>query len=465
MQRFGRDNEALRWFDPRVRWWLQGGALLLLWGISLMGGCVEPKKPSVCGDCAADQRCDQRTKKCISLLCSPCQRSIECNNDEYCNDKGCCQRYEEGQRPEATTPEVQEAHAEPPIDASENPAESSPEPLPESTQEPVAEAPTEPTCANPPCVCPDTPCQSGLCCNNQGACVACGNRTPCQPCLDSAECGPGNRCFAVGGKQVCVLGCPDDKCPQKFQCLDLGAGTGKLCIPEADCVAQPLCTGVSCTGSDKCCEDTGRCQPCCENTDCPVGRICKKQGLSNLCEATPNGCPQACANNEVCDQQKRLCVPDCRGAGCKNANEQCDGVTGLCNRKDCRSNFNCTPPDVCNPTTGECDKPPPDCRQAGAVPCATPACCNKTNGKCETGCQACGCPSGQTCDSVTNACKTAVCKRKAKCTSDSQCCGGKCIDTGFLGLGERRCTCLLSSQCESPATCAEDIWSLQFVCK
>ncbi|MCB9639231.1 MAG: hypothetical protein H6728_08020 [Myxococcales bacterium] len=466
MQRFSKENGRLSTQPKRNRWFFRGIALLMLWGISFVGGCTDPKKPSVCGDCAEDERCDTRTKKCIPLLCSPCQQSVECNNNEFCNDKGCCQQYEEGQRPEPIVPEKQEISIEP---ISEPSSEGNIELLPDGVQpedagENIPEPISEPTCANPPCVCPATPCPADKCCNSQGACVECGNRLPCQACQDDAECGQGNRCFPVGGKSLCVLGCPDDMCPQNFQCLDLGAGSGKLCIPNGECTAQPLCTGVTCSGTDKCCEDTGRCQPCCESADCAVGSICKKQGNKNICETTPNGCPQACANNEVCDQQKRQCVEDCRSAGCKNPNEQCDGITGLCNRKDCRSNFNCTAPDTCNPSTGNCDPPPPDCRQAGSTPCAAPSCCNQTNGKCETGCQACGCPTGQTCDAVTKACKVAVCKRPNSCSSSSQCCGSSCVSTGVLGLGTKRCRCTSNSQCQS-GNCELDFFSLEDVCK
>lgn len=469
-----------------------------------VGACSdEPVSP--CGDpCPSGRRCDSKTGRCVPrTTCTACEFTAECENNQVCQD-GCC--VAGGTGTETTTESTSG-------DASVNPepsSDSAPCPNPpcnatcttdadctngtqskcdtnkgvcvsclvdtdcatgETCQNGNCEKPVDKctgvTCdpgkvcepATGSCIdpCPATPCKGNTCCNDAGQCVACGNKGTCEPCKEHPECGAKARCASLGsGDKSCIPTCPDDQCPTGFSCLSLGSKLGKLCIPDAVCKPVNKCENVTCTGAKKCCPKTGNCRTCCANSECPAGQRCIEGGNDAQCGVDPNACKPACKAGETCNAQTGKCEKSCVTAGCPDQTTKCDTVSGVCVKKDCRSNWTCTGNTTCNRLNGQCEAIK-DCRQQPNL-CTGTTCCSTTTGKCVTDCRQCGfkCKvSGQTCNRTTGRCEVNTCKFDRKCSNDRDCCGLKCeFSVGHL---DKRCRCKSSTDCPAPYRCKSSV--------
>lgn len=397
-----------------LRWHLIG-MVSVMGLIYLAGGCAPEEPVSPCGPCDQGFFCDVSAKRCVPLGCYPCEYSVDCNKGQRCQD-GCCV----GGAPLQETITPTEPNTEPHREIDEPKDDAGTEPAtPESPPEAKVETPWEqpPACATPPC-----------------------NR----PCKTDADCTDSLQPFCKTLLEVCV-GCRDEKDCQ----------AGQACT-NGTCIGQPksLCDGVTCPTGESCCPNDGTCQTCCKDGDCGSDEICQDRGGSRSCQPKPP-CDPACTSGTVCDETSKTCVPDCNTTGCTQPDTKCDTPTGRCVALDCRSNTTCQAGQICNNVTGKCEAP--DCRKAGQG-CQAPSCCNTTNGKCTTNCKACGCASTSlVCDTATGVCKPKTCKSPSKCSSSADCCGRRCQNSGFLGLGGKKCRCTSSTQCQSPWKCETSI--------
>jgi len=315
------------------------------------------------------------------------------------------------------------------------------------------------------------PCQSSAecdnheICNDLGCCIPSDGEAVIPPdtSSDGSVVDVGSEPISDETEQTLDTGQPevtsDNSCP-KPPC-------GGACTDHSQCASTstPFCDlfrkqCVQCLKADDCkpnesCENSGRCvaktNPC-EAVSCPPGEVCNPN--TGSCEIQ-GGCTPFCKKGQVCDPNKKVCVPDCRNAGCTDPNKSCDKGSGACVSKDCRSNLTCKPGETCNQVTGKCVKGPTDCRQPGQS-CNAPACCNRATGKCVTTCITCGCPTGKVCNRTTGVCGTApACQSKSKCSSDRDCCGRSCsFSVGHLG---KRCKCSSDKDCGPRYRCKSSI--------
>jgi hypothetical protein len=205
------------------------------------------------------------------------------------------------------------------------------------------------------------PAATPVCTGDQGMCVACA--------------GAGFRCK------------PDGVTGTRQQCKD-GAW-----IDAAACAGTtPVCTGnagmcVECTGNGLRCSGVGNGRQKCMNNvwvaapACPMGFTCGGAGIcTGQCTGTMARCvnpppggreqcsgglwaPAPCAGDKpICTGAAGTCV-QCTGGfrcvGSGGAREKCTGNAWVASPADqCPANH------TCNPTTGNCDPPPPECQGA-----------------------------------------------------------------------------------------------------
>lgn len=398
--------------------WIGFIAISLTWWITLNGGCAKEVKPPCGNACPKGQGCDLKTKKCRPIGCNTCQEDVDCNNGEICNARGCC------------------APGSNPQDGGSGPKDAGP------TERTQPDSTPDAQCTTPPC-----------------------NRR----CDDNSQCTDSTQPFCHLIKGVCV-GCRDHS-----DCKN-----GKQCVQGVCTGSSDRCKGVQCGTGKKCCPNDGACHACCTDKDCSQG-TCTLENGARVCK-TSSVCTPACLSGNVCDPVTQKCTLDCRITGCTDATKLCDKSTGVCTKKDCRSNYVCPAGETCNNATGQCEQPKncvntPSLCQNGDVcnpvtklcekpktcvttpsMCRSPQCCDKNTGKCVTHCRTCGCPTGRRCNFSTGVCQVATCKAKSRCSSSADCCGRKCKATTG-GLGPKRCTCSSSSQCASPYRCKTNFFT------
>ena len=244
-----------------------------------------------CGECPADQVCQQGAcvcaPQCLGRECGPdgCGGSCgACGADEACDDDGQC----------ACVPDC-----------------------------------TGLLCGPDHCgttSCGD--CPAGQACQD-GACV-------CAPQCAGRQCGPdacGGLCGTCEANEVCTNGvcvCVPD-CEGK-QCGSDGCGStcgtcdaGQYCL-QWRCECEPQCQGRQC-GSDACGGSCGFCpvgQPCvdghCVCTPACAGRECGPDGCSGTCGL--------CADGHACVEGQCTCQPSCLNRDC--GDDGCGGTCGTC---------------------------------------------------------------------------------------------------------------------------------------
>lgn len=201
----------------------------------------------------------------------------------------------------------------------------------------------------------------------------------CNQCSSDGECGTGNRCLTYSdGKKYCGVKCvADAECLAKkagFVCKDLGGG--KQCVPisgsceapgqcqsTADCQFGEYCgqnlTCVTGCSSDNACAkpqvcSAYRCQDACSDQKlCETGFACEDGHckIPDSC-ASSSDCP---AKATYCNTQQHKCVPGCLvDNDCKDATKKCENKS--CVEKGCLGAYQCAFGNVCNTTTGKCEK-------------------------------------------------------------------------------------------------------------
>ena len=242
----------------------------------------------------------------------------------------------------------------------------------------------------------DESCDDGEPCTVNDAC----NVNDCAGTLKN--CNDGNACTA----DTCVSG----NCNHpSYPCNDNNACTADSCDPASGCTHPPLTDacddGDPCTKNDNC--GTGTCMgtpdTCDDANACTTDACVGASGCThvNNTAACDDGNP--CTPNDACSGG--ACVGGSGGA-CDDGNactdDTCDaGICGHVNNAGaCSDGDGCTAGDAC--AAGSCVAGAPANCDDGLT-CTTDAC---SAGACS---HADTCPTGNKCDSITNACITAGC--------------------------------------------------------
>lgn len=233
-------------------------------------------------------------------------------------------------------------------------------------------------------------------------------------CGSDEACGPGEICHA----SKCTAGCAAPRAPLSCNPGTSCDATSGRCAPDTrDCADDPDCGGSAvclsgqcavrcdlpgglvCTGGFSCDRATGRCgadASCAADTDCgaPAG-VCEDGRCVPGCAQLGNS---ACGAGSVCDTHVGRCVPL---LGPCAADLDCGPPSRVCEAGQCvggctqAGGFQCSGASACNPATGRCGEGGPFC--ANDAECAAGQICSLYSGLCGAGCQATGCPSGETC--------------------------------------------------------------------
>ena len=295
----------------------------------------------------------------------------------------------------------------------------------------------------------DDPCNSGVCNQENGECVA--NPTP-GACDDSDPCTEIDQC----AEGVCV-GTPIDCSSLSGQCAT-GVCKGGSCTKELvagacddgnACTTDDVCAGDACTGKpvdcsyldDQC--NVGVCQaggcvaqpkeaPCNDGKSCTVNDTCQAgvcQGQAKDCSVFDGACTKGVCNGGACQQQNKsgLCNDGdpctdgdvCTGGVCAGSPKDCGFLTDTCNVGIC-SGGSCTKlpqPNVCN-DNDSCTTN--DFCQAGVCK-GQPIECGYLDDQCNAGvCQFGSCVKSP---------KSGGCNDGDACSTGDQCIGGACVGT------------------------------------
>ncbi|GEM_PF-2583424 len=218
----------------------------------------------------------------------------------------------------------------------------------------------------------------------------------------------GNAVTCPAGSAICGQGC----CPKGGSCTDAASS---CCCPKGTTPCGPSCcqTGVACVDADRgLCGCPAKTTPCGSGaglTCCAAGQACSP-GCPN---ASSFGTATACVSGLPC------IAP---GASCA-AGSTCCGAGNSCINNICQSS-------TCGAFNGSCANDS-DCCSGFCTPLGLPTCS--------------GLPPGRTCTNNNQCagdhpfCVNGVCclGMASSCTSNSDCCGGICVDLGgprFCGL-------------------------------
>jgi hypothetical protein len=316
----------------------------------------------------------------------------------------------------------------------------------------------------------DDQCNTGVCDESAGACVAdpVADDTPCddgQYCTVDDACqqgvcegGGARSCSAAGGS--CRTGTCDEAADE---CTGDPVADGTPCDDQLYCTVGDECVAGTCTAGDPrdcsaeddqcnegvCNESLNRCQPSPlpDTTPCDDGLFCT---VNNTCSAgSCGGDPRDCSgeddqcNTGICDESASSCVAQpvsdgttcddgqfctvgdsCSGGACDGSARNCSTAGDQCNDGVCdESQDSCVPDPVADGTTcddslfctvndactaGSCDGDPRDCSAAGDE-------CN--DGICDE--------SARTCTAQPVADGT-LCDDGLYCTVNTECTNGTC---------------------------------------
>ena len=219
----------------------------------------------------------------------------------------------------------------------------------------------------------------------------------------SAKCPGGFGCQDGSCSLLCKAG--EFSCPPGYDCKDT------FCVPNR-------CRNVTCSRTERCDTDTGRCVDLCFKVTCESGQVC----MGGKCLDCSNSDLLACPTGKLC--VGRACITDtCAGVSCASTEYCADGkcvsltcggcatgescVAGRCQTDLCR-NITCGSRDYCDPATGAC------------LPslCATKSCasCAAATGECLSHpCANVRCPSCYTCAVMPDG--VASCQQQVDCVS------------------------------------------------
>lgn len=286
-------------------------------------------------------------------------------------------------------------------------------------------------CADGTCTTQKTSCDDNNLCTDDacdptsGNCAYTNNSGPCQ---DDSACTAGDACSGGG----CVSGatvecgddnlCTDDSCVKETGCVNLANAV--TCDDGDNCTIGDVCATSKCAGTLNTCDDNNVC-------------------TADVCDQATGGCQY---NNIAVDcEDGNVCTTDdsCKSGVCT------PGVAKICN------DANACTADACDPTTGNCLKPPVagPCEDGDVCTlsdtCADGACTPGTPQVCDDGkpCTDDICNSTLGCQTTNN---TAPCSPTGICEI-GVCTAGACVTTGQIGCNDGNpCT---TDSCDTSLGC------------
>lgn len=287
----------------------------------------------------------------------------------------------------------------------------------------------------------NTPCATGKCSPDSGACQA-------KPLSDGTTCNDGDACtlldscdgegLCIGGVAkdcagldgTCVLGACD---PDSGDCTTVPGPPGVPCDDDNKCTEDDACLNGSCSGGlaldctgsagpcqvGVCDSDTGKCtgktdpaadfQPCEDGDFCTVDAVC----VEGTCAGVPRDCSDAAGECQVgkCDESLDACIP-----------------SGVPDGAECDDGLVCTLTDSCI---------------GGICSGADPMDCSDLDTPCQAG----------FCSEQAGGCTPVLAEKGTPCDDGLACTGLDGCDEGVCGGEELQCG-ELSTDCLS-GTCTE----------
>ncbi|HEY2773809.1 MAG TPA: hypothetical protein VGK20_07130 [Candidatus Binatia bacterium] len=335
------------------------------------------------------------------------------------------------------------------------------------------------------CTTGDT-CSGGVCagtprsCNDNNVCTddscnedtnACVNTPNASSCDDGQFCTTGDHCSAgscVGTAVNCDDSnpCTNDSC-SNAQAKCLHANNTAACDDGLFCTTGDACSGGSCSGSPRSCNDNNDCtddscseqSASCVNTPnsnaCDDGLFCT---TGDTCSAgSCGGQPKNCSDNndctdDSCDEAGKKCVNTNNTAPCDDGKFCTEGDTcsgGACSGtpKTCNDNNDCTD-DSCDEAGSQCVNAP------NTNPCDDGIFCDGTdtcaNGACGHSGNPCPGPDGdgncaESCNEDAQNCSAndadgSPCDDGLFCTENDSCQSGVCFGTAKTCDDHNICT-------------------------
>ena len=231
-------------------------------------------------------------------------------------------------------------------------------------------------------------------------------------------------------------------CDDGLYCNGTESCVGSVCQPGEPVVCND---NISCT-DDSCDENTDLCSHIANNANCDDGFFCTG---TEICDPD-NDCTSGsnpCTGNEVCNDITDTCdIPVCNNNGTCELNEDCfncpdDCISGTTEGTDCNACFKGKCDGICHPKEVGTDCP--DC--AVSYCCGDGVCSGEENTTtCAIDCGATPVTETNCSDGIDNdgdgrtdcadedcssdpLCSSSCYPRKAECTTNEECCSGKCL--------------------------------------
>jgi hypothetical protein len=316
------------------------------------------------------------------------------------------------------------------------------------------------------------PCRIPQCMNEVCALAAADDDSACDdgdPCTEGDACGQGD--CVPGEPKVCDDGhpCTADSCdPETGACLfEAAPADGRDCSDGLPCTIEDTCSGGSCAGRLRNCDDENNCtvDTCDEGIGdcvhdatvlqglgCDDGDACTANDacVEDRCEGQKKDCDDSNAcTADGCDPETGVCVHEkdpMTGAPCEDGNpctieDRCaDGACVSGKLKNCDDNRPCTA-DRCNEESGECEHSGDEvdgeqCTDtnictlddvcAGGFCVGTPKDCEDDD-PCTT--DSCNPETGDCSHDTSNVPPDTACDDQNTCTTNDRCIAGSCQGT------------------------------------